>query len=90
MAAALCLRLSVPALAQQPPLTIFPIRMGQGDATLILGPDVGGERVSVLIDAENIPPGGYDGGEVVQNDVTITTDGESYTVSTARRFGVDE
>lgn len=47
-------------------LEINHIRVGQGDATLILGPeDSSGERVTVLIDAGNIPTGGYDGGRII-------------------------
>ncbi|MBW3599174.1 MAG: hypothetical protein KY475_18125 [Planctomycetes bacterium] len=47
-------------------LKIIHIRVGQGDATLILGPaDASGDRVRVLIDAGNIATGGYDGGKIV-------------------------
>ena len=48
-------------------LRIVNIRVGQGDATLILGPaDATGKRVSVLMDAGDIPSGGnYDGGRIV-------------------------
>ena len=39
---------------------IVNIRVGQGDATLILGPEVNGDRVVVLVDAGDLPnrPGG--------------------------------
>lgn len=46
---------------------IIHINIGQGDATLILGPaDGNGHRTSVLVDAGNIPRGGEkDGGKIV-------------------------
>ena len=48
-------------------IKIVHIDVGQGDATLILGPSGGGgARVSVLVDAGNIPRGGNpDGGKIV-------------------------
>lgn len=48
-------------------LRIVNIRVGQGDSTLILGPAApDGKRVSVLIDAGDIPSGGDpDGGRIV-------------------------
>lgn len=45
-------------------LEILNIRVGQGDSTLILGPPVNGERVSVLVDAGDI--GGRDGGNILR------------------------
>lgn len=50
-----------------PELDIIHIRVGQGDATLILGPrDMAGDRVSVLIDAGGIPiQSPRDGGNIV-------------------------
>ena len=42
-------------------LKIIHINIGQGDATLILGPaDDAGDRVSVLMDAGDIPHGGIE------------------------------
>ena len=48
-------------------LKIIHINVGQGDATLIVGPaDAAGERVFVLMDAGDIPTGGDpDGGDIV-------------------------
>lgn len=53
-------------------LKIVHINVGQGDATLILGPpDSAGDRVSVLIDAGDIPMGGdKDGGSIVLETLT--------------------
>ena len=49
-------------------LTIVHLNVGQGDSTLILGPAVGGDRVSVLVDAGDIPNSGdMDGGAIVLN-----------------------
>jgi len=48
-----------------PIMDIIHINVGQGDATLILGPVIDGKRISVLIDAGDIPMGGDpDGGEI--------------------------
>lgn len=47
-------------------LTILHLDIGQGDSTLILGPKENGSRVSVLMDAGDIPNGGdKDGGAIV-------------------------
>lgn len=52
--------------ASSKPLEIIHLDIGQGDATLILGPEVNGKRVSVLMDAGDIPSGGdKDGGAIV-------------------------
>lgn len=58
---------SLPAEAQE--LEITHMHVGQGDATLILGPpDEAGDRVSVLVDAGDITiGGGRDGGRIVLN-----------------------
>jgi len=45
-------------------LEIVNIRVGQGDATLILGPEVNGKRVTVLFDAGDIPS--RDGGNILR------------------------
>lgn len=61
---ALCLLIALPLGAQD--LEIHHINIGQGDATLILGPVQNGNRVSVLIDAGDITSGGKpDGGAIV-------------------------
>ena len=52
----------------QPVLEIVHLNIGQGDATLILGPPVAGERVSVLVDAGNIRS--PDGGAIVHAALT--------------------
>ena len=58
-------------------LTIVHLNVGQGDATLILGPAIDGDRVSVLMDAGDIPNSGdLDGGAIV--------------LSTLVAYGVDE
>jgi beta-lactamase superfamily II metal-dependent hydrolase len=61
----LSLLVAAPAHAQL--LEIHHINVGQGDATLILGPVAAdGSRVTVLIDAGDIPSGGdRDGGAIV-------------------------
>ena len=49
-------------------LTIVHLDVGQGDSTLILGPEINGDRVSVLFDSGDIPNGGdVDGGQVVRD-----------------------
>lgn len=54
---------SAPAYASDKEMKITNIRVGQGDATLIQGPIVGGKRVNVLFDAGNIT--GLDGGNIL-------------------------
>ena len=47
-------------------LIILHLNVGQGDATLILGPETDGRRISVLIDAGDIPNSGDpDGGAII-------------------------
>ena len=57
--------LTLTSFANAQDLDIINIRVGQGDATLILGPESNGERVSVLVDAGGIPVMGRDGGSIV-------------------------
>jgi len=58
----------VPTAALAGEVKIVHINVGQGDATLILGPaDSNGDRVSVLIDAGEIPQRGLDGGTIVRS-----------------------
>ena len=53
-------------LASGTALDIVHLDIGQGDATLILGPESGGKRIAVLMDAGDIPSGGdKDGGLIV-------------------------
>lgn len=52
------------APASEDELLIYIIDVGQGDATLILGPERDGGRVSLLIDAGGLDP---DGGTIVAN-----------------------
>lgn len=52
-------------------LTILHLNVGQGDATLILGPETDNQRVSVLMDAGDIPNGGdKDGGAITASVLT--------------------
>ncbi len=61
-----CLLAWACASAPAAEIKIIHINIGQGDATLILGPaDATGNRVSVLMDAGNIPMMGKDGGKIV-------------------------
>lgn len=46
------------ASSSQEELLIFVVNVGQGDATLVLGPEVNGDRVSLLIDAGRLDPDG--------------------------------
>ena len=56
---------AIPA-AQANELIIIHINVGQGDSTLLLGPEVSGSRVAVLMDAGDIPMSGDpDGGRIV-------------------------
>jgi competence protein ComEC len=43
-------------------LLIYILDVGQGDATLVLGPEINGKRVSLLIDAGALSP---DGGDII-------------------------
>lgn len=53
-------------------LTILHLDIGQGDSTLILGPEENGVRVSVLMDAGDIPNGGdKDGGAIVAEVLAV-------------------
>lgn len=65
--AVVSLLVPAPARGGDDDLKIVHINIGQGDATLILGPrQADGTRVSVLVDAGNIPlGGGKDGGKIV-------------------------
>jgi beta-lactamase superfamily II metal-dependent hydrolase len=46
-------------------LKIIHIRVGQGDSTLVVGPEQNGKSTKVLIDAGNLPKSGFDGGKIV-------------------------
>jgi len=48
--------------AKNSELKIFIVNVGQGDATLVLGPEVDGEQISLLIDAGGLEP---DGGAIL-------------------------
>lgn len=50
------------SIGQAGELRIFAVDVGQGDATLVLGPVVDGGRISLLIDAGGLEP---DGGEIL-------------------------
>lgn len=56
---------STPALSS---LDIYAIDVGQGDSTLILGPEIGGDRVSILVDSGDNR--GVNGAGIVQAVLT--------------------